>query len=71
MNIRKYLELIGINKEIDTIDKLVEFLDDNKLNYWNYCIEDKTEINNMEKTVLVEDKFQNKRYFEIEETQII
>lgn len=71
MNIRKYLELIGINKEIDTIDKLVEFLDDNKLNYWNYCIEDKTEINNMGKTVLVEDKFQNKRYFEIEETQII
>lgn len=71
MNIKNYLKLIGIDIEIDNIDELVEFLDNNKLNYWNYCIEDKTEIKDIEKTVLVEDKFRNKRYFEIEETQTI
>ena len=71
MNIKNYLKLIGIDIEIDNIDELVEFLDNNKLNYWSYCIEDKTEIKDIEKTVLVEDKFRNKRYFEIEETQTI
>ena len=38
MNIKNYLKLIGIDIEIDNIDELVEFLDNNKLNYWNYCI---------------------------------
>ena len=52
----------------NTIEKLLDVLEEEELNYWNYAIEDKDEIKDYDITVLVYDINGNKRYFETLET---
>ena len=67
--IEEYLEKINIkpSKKIDTIDELMELAE--QKNFWSYCVEDFDEIKSV--VVLVKDKQENKRYFEIEKTETI
>ena len=51
------------------IDTLMDWLDENGINIWSYCEEDKSEIEDMSKVVLVQDIKGKKRYFETEITE--
>lgn len=54
----------------NTIEGLLDTLDDLELNYWSYAVEDADEIKSPNMTVLVEDFLHNKRYFELYETVV-
>lgn len=50
------------------IDIFVEYLDNLGINIWNYAVEDKEEIKDIENVLLVEDRYKKQRYFETYET---
>lgn len=52
------------------IDTFLEWLDTEKINIWSYAVEDKSEIKDINKVVLVEDIKGNKRYFETYITEV-
>lgn len=52
----------------NTIEKLLDVLEEEELNYWSYAVEDKDEIKDYDITVLVYDINGDKRYFETLET---
>ena len=54
----------------NTIENLLEVLEQEELNYWSYAIEDKDEIKDYDITVLVKDINGNERYFETLETVV-
>ena len=69
MRIKEYLEKVNIktDKIPKNIEELLEITEQN--NIWSFCIDDYSEIKN--KVVLVEDNNNNKRYFELEKTEIL
>ncbi len=77
MTVLEYLEKTGLLEEFaysygydtipNSIDTLMNALDDCELNYWSYCVEDADEIKDPSITVLVVDPYE-KRYFELYET---
>lgn len=52
------------------IDTLLDWLDEKGINIWSFCEEDKSEIEDMSEVVLVEDIKGNRRYFELQITEI-
>ena len=77
MTVLDYLKETGLLEEFaysygydtipNSIDTLLNAMEDCELNYWNYAVEDADEIKNPSITVLVCDPYE-KRYFEIVET---
>lgn len=69
MKIKEYLEKVNIktDKIPKNIEELLEITERN--NIWSFCVDDYSEIKN--KVVLVEDNNNNKRYFELEKTEIL
>ena len=53
----------------NTIDGLLNVLEDMERNFWNYCLDDVDEIEDLNKVALVYDITGESRYFELEETE--
>ena len=71
-NISEFMEKIDFQSdyEVCTIDELLMLLDENELNFWSYAPEDVDEVKDFSTMVIVQDEFNDIRYFEIEETEI-
>ena len=76
LSVLEYLQETNLLEELarvwevlpNTIEKLLEVLEEEELNYWSYAIEDKDEIKDYDITVLVKDINGDERYFETLET---
>ena len=70
-NISEFMNLLDVQSDyvINTIEELLMLLDENELNFWSYAPEDVDEIKDFTIIAMVQDKFNDIRYFEIEETE--
>lgn len=74
MSVIEYIIKMNLTNKLNgfvptNINTLMDWLEKNEINIWSYCEEDKSEIADMSKVVLVEDIKGNKRYFELEITE--